>query len=138
MYKMISFILRVICEEFLLVFLALSSLFSFTCEKSIFTLKLRCYERMTVLLYMLTFSVKDTKIKIKLSKKDFHRSQDHNCSPTSNDQAICPKVRTAMEWDVSTVSLKPRVFCLEHAIEVEELLSSRGGANVLAICHSGR
>lgn len=105
---------------------------------------------MTDLLYTLTFSVKDTKIKIKLGKKDLHhadeaslaakksRSPDHNCSPTSNDQAICPKVRTAMEWDISTVSLKPRVFCLEHAIEVEELLSSRGGANVLVICHSGR
>lgn len=32
---------------------------------------------------------------------------------------------------------RPRIFCLEHAIEVEELLSGKGGADVLVICHSG-
>lgn len=35
-------------------------------------------------------------------------------------------------------SLRPRIFCLEHAIQTEELLRSKGGANVLVICHSGK
>ncbi|GFP82865.1 probable lysine-specific demethylase elf6 [Phtheirospermum japonicum] len=46
------------------------------------------------------------------------------------------KVEIAKGSDISSVSLKPRVFCLEHAIEIEKLLSSKGGANVLVICHS--
>lgn len=33
-------------------------------------------------------------------------------------------------------SRRPRIFCLEHAIQTEELLRSKGGANVLVICHS--
>ncbi|KAA8539296.1 hypothetical protein F0562_025988 [Nyssa sinensis] len=32
--------------------------------------------------------------------------------------------------------LRPRIFCLEHAIQIEELLHSKGGVNVLVICHS--
>ncbi|KAK1355478.1 Lysine-specific demethylase se14 [Heracleum sosnowskyi] len=31
---------------------------------------------------------------------------------------------------------RPRIFCLEHAIQVEELLSGKGGADLLVICHS--
>jgi len=32
---------------------------------------------------------------------------------------------------------RPRIFCLQHALEVDELLHSKGGAHVLVICHSG-
>ncbi|KAI3917095.1 hypothetical protein MKX01_003544 [Papaver californicum] len=32
--------------------------------------------------------------------------------------------------------LRPRIFCLEHGLEIEELLQSKGGADVLIICHS--
>lgn len=32
---------------------------------------------------------------------------------------------------------RPRIFCLQHAVEVEELLQHKGGAHVLVICHSG-
>ncbi|EPS66494.1 hypothetical protein M569_08283, partial [Genlisea aurea] len=39
-------------------------------------------------------------------------------------------------WHVSNVSLTPQIFCLEHAIEVEEMLSSKGSVNLLVICHS--
>ncbi|XP_057788783.1 lysine-specific demethylase ELF6 [Salvia miltiorrhiza] len=97
---------------------------------------------------MVEGSTEDAKMKSKLSKKDLHhvvkaslaakksRSSNHDCSPSSNHEAVSPKVKIAMGWDLSNVSLKPRIFCLEHAIEIEELLSSRGGANVLAICHS--
>lgn len=88
----------------------------------------------------------DAKMKLKLSKKDpdhvagAKKSQssaiDH--SPSSNHETASPKAKIAMGWDISNVSLKPRIFCLEHANEIEELLSSKGGANVLVICHSGK
>ncbi|XP_068639777.1 lysine-specific demethylase ELF6-like isoform X1 [Aristolochia californica] len=39
-------------------------------------------------------------------------------------------------WNTSSRILKPRIFCLEHALEVEKLLDSKGGANILIICHS--
>lgn len=42
------------------------------------------------------------------------------------------------EWDASDKSLRPRIFCLQHALEVWELLQREGGAaRVLIICHSG-
>ncbi|KAF8397713.1 hypothetical protein HHK36_016635 [Tetracentron sinense] len=40
-------------------------------------------------------------------------------------------------WNTSNGYLRPRIFCLEHALEIEELLHSKGGVNVLVICHSG-
>ncbi|XP_051121353.1 lysine-specific demethylase ELF6 [Andrographis paniculata] len=45
-------------------------------------------------------------------------------------------VENSKGWNISNVSLRPRIFCLEHAIEIEKLLSSKGGANILVICHS--
>ncbi|XWS75166.1 hypothetical protein CRYUN_Cryun01aG0061600 [Craigia yunnanensis] len=39
-------------------------------------------------------------------------------------------------WDTSNKYLRPRIFCLEHALQVEELLQSKGGAKILVICHS--
>ncbi|KAG8493276.1 hypothetical protein CXB51_010828 [Gossypium anomalum] len=39
-------------------------------------------------------------------------------------------------WDTSNKYLRPRIFCLEHAVQVEELLRSKGGAKMLVICHS--
>lgn len=41
------------------------------------------------------------------------------------------------EWVSSNGFNRPRIFCLQHALEVEELLQCKGGANVLIICHSG-
>ncbi|XP_020573030.1 probable lysine-specific demethylase ELF6 isoform X2 [Phalaenopsis equestris] len=40
------------------------------------------------------------------------------------------------KWDVSNVLLRPRVFCLNHAIEVEELLQNKGGGLMRITCHS--
>ncbi|KAK4435995.1 putative lysine-specific demethylase ELF6 [Sesamum alatum] len=59
-------------------------------------------------------------------------------SPSSSleHDASSLQVKIAKGWNISNVSLKPRIFCLEHAIEIEGLLSSKGGANVLVICHS--
>nr|XP_027189002.1 probable lysine-specific demethylase ELF6 isoform X2 [Cicer arietinum] len=39
-------------------------------------------------------------------------------------------------WNISSKLLKPRIFCLDHAVQVVEMLQSKGGANVLIICHS--
>ncbi|XP_056696344.1 lysine-specific demethylase ELF6 isoform X2 [Spinacia oleracea] len=47
------------------------------------------------------------------------------CRDTNNDGT----------WDTSRF-LRPRIFCLEHAVQIEELLRPRGGANMLVICHS--
>jgi hypothetical protein len=32
---------------------------------------------------------------------------------------------------------RPRLFCLQHALQTEELLQKGGGARALAICHAG-
>ncbi|KAL2601543.1 hypothetical protein AAZX31_10G198000 [Glycine max] len=39
-------------------------------------------------------------------------------------------------WNTSSKFLRPRIFCLEHAVQIFEMLQSKGGANVLIICHS--
>lgn len=41
------------------------------------------------------------------------------------------------KWKTHNGFLRPRIFCLQHALEIEELLQSKGGAHVLIICHSG-
>ncbi|CAA7410568.1 unnamed protein product [Spirodela intermedia] len=41
------------------------------------------------------------------------------------------------EWDTSDRSLRSRIFCLQHALDIWELLQREGGvARVLIICHS--
>nr|XP_016451016.1 PREDICTED: probable lysine-specific demethylase ELF6 [Nicotiana tabacum]XP_016451017.1 PREDICTED: probable lysine-specific demethylase ELF6 [Nicotiana tabacum] len=62
-------------------------------------------------------------------------SQSHNPSHTDN-AALTSKIELQKEWDFCTSSVRPRIFCLEHAIQTEELLHTKGGANVLVICHS--
>ncbi|ESW15723.1 hypothetical protein PHAVU_007G096500 [Phaseolus vulgaris] len=39
-------------------------------------------------------------------------------------------------WDTSSKFFRPRIFCLGHAVQIVEMLQSKGGANVLIICHS--
>ncbi|XP_075515488.1 lysine-specific demethylase ELF6-like [Primulina tabacum] len=55
-------------------------------------------------------------------------------SPLESEAAST--VQITRGWNISNAILKPRIFCLEHAVEIEELLCSKGGANVLVICHS--
>ncbi|XWS15176.1 hypothetical protein CRYUN_Cryun35bG0071800 [Craigia yunnanensis] len=40
-------------------------------------------------------------------------------------------------WDTPNKCLRRQIFCLEQVVQVEELLQSKGGANMLVICHSG-
>lgn len=55
-------------------------------------------------------------------------------SPSESETALT--VEITKRWNISNAFSKPRMFCLEHAMEIEELLCSEGGANVLVICHS--
>ncbi|OVA18043.1 JmjC domain [Macleaya cordata] len=59
-----------------------------------------------------------------------------NISQDPKGLPIHPKGQVGKEWSRSNGFLRPRVFCLEHGLEIEELLHSQGGANVLIICHS--
>ena len=47
-------------------------------------------------------------------------------------------IKSKIDWNANNKFLRPRSFCLEHAVEIVELLQSKGGANVLVICHSGK
>lgn len=57
-------------------------------------------------------------------------------SPPSNNLQIPLFTKFGMGWNTSVKFLRPRIFCLEHAIQIMELLQSKGGANLLVICHS--
>ncbi|XP_027934445.1 probable lysine-specific demethylase ELF6 [Vigna unguiculata] len=39
-------------------------------------------------------------------------------------------------WNTSSKFFRPRIFCLGHAVQIVDMLQSKGGANVLIICHS--
>lgn len=55
----------------------------------------------------------------------------------TKDVPVSSEVTVDKGWNTSSGYLRPRIFCLEHAIQIEEMLQSKGGANVLLICHSG-
>ncbi|CAL4920793.1 unnamed protein product [Urochloa decumbens] len=42
----------------------------------------------------------------------------------------------AVNWNTSSTFARPRIFCLQHALEIEELLEGKGGVRALFICHS--
>lgn len=61
--------------------------------------------------------------------------------PSLDGHSISPRnvaVNLEGKQDAYNKFLRPHVFCLEHAIQTEELLRARGGAKVLIICHSGQ
>ncbi|CAK9174843.1 unnamed protein product [Ilex paraguariensis] len=68
------------------------------------------------------------------SVKDKSPVSDH--SPSLKDLTVTSEGKFEKGWNTSSGFLRPRIFCLEHAIQIEELLHSKGGANVLVICHS--
>ncbi|KAK4489652.1 hypothetical protein RD792_005464 [Penstemon davidsonii] len=72
----------------------------------------------------------DATNKAKLNKTDSCHLKE------ASSVAEISKVDVSKKWNTSDIFLKPRIFCLEHAIQIENLLSSKGGANILVICHS--
>uniref|UniRef100_I1P7M7 JmjC domain-containing protein n=1 Tax=Oryza glaberrima TaxID=4538 RepID=I1P7M7_ORYGL len=41
-----------------------------------------------------------------------------------------------ISWNTGCAFARPRIFCLQHALEIEELLASKGGVHALIICHA--
>ncbi|PSS33399.1 Lysine-specific demethylase, partial [Actinidia chinensis var. chinensis] len=63
-------------------------------------------------------------------------STSHDPSPPPKDLPVSSEAKFEKGWSASRGFLRPRIFCMEHAIQIEEMLHSKGGANVLVICHS--
>lgn len=59
---------------------------------------------------------------------------DHSLPPENLPISLITKFN--IEQSTSCGFLRPRVFCLEHAVQIEELLRPKGGADMLVICHS--
>nr|XP_043632559.1 probable lysine-specific demethylase ELF6 [Erigeron canadensis] len=60
-----------------------------------------------------------------------------NGKDLSLDASTCSsKQNVEIGWNMSNGYLRPRIFCLEHAGKVEEMLESMGGAKLLILCHS--
>ncbi|KAE8647302.1 hypothetical protein Csa_002996 [Cucumis sativus] len=68
--------------------------------------------------------------------KDAHCSSvpDVNCLSENLSVASVPKFENG--WNAFSKFLRPRSFCLQHAVDIVELLQKKGGANILVICHS--
>lgn len=65
-----------------------------------------------------------------------------NITVTGHDVTQAHGVETEMVdvdkmWNMCNGYLRPRIFCLEHASKIIDLLDSMGGAKLLIICHSG-
>lgn len=58
------------------------------------------------------------------------------CSMEGSVSGSQPITRLKKGWNSSNNFLRPRVFCLEHAVQTEEILQSIGGAVMMVICHS--
>lgn len=52
------------------------------------------------------------------------------------DLSVPSITKSSRIWNTSNKYLRPRIFCLEHAGQIEEMLRSKGGADILVICHS--
>ncbi|KAL0557273.1 hypothetical protein IC582_005799 [Cucumis melo] len=68
--------------------------------------------------------------------KDAHCSSvpDVTCLSENLSVASVPKFENG--WNAFSKFLRPRSFCLQHAVDIVELLQKKGGANILVICHS--
>ncbi|KAM1268831.1 hypothetical protein ACFX13_001133 [Malus domestica] len=59
-----------------------------------------------------------------------------NVTPPSNAPLIPSTAKLKKGWNTVNKFLRPRSFCLDHAVEIVDLLQCKGGANMLVICHS--
>ncbi|KAJ6772994.1 LYSINE-SPECIFIC DEMETHYLASE [Salix koriyanagi] len=57
-------------------------------------------------------------------------------APVSDPSVSLKDLPVPTGWNTSRKFSRPRIFCLEHGVQIEELLQSKGGANMLIICHS--
>ncbi|KAL4332380.1 hypothetical protein GQ457_07G018520 [Hibiscus cannabinus] len=63
-------------------------------------------------------------------------SHDVDISLPSKDLPLPSITKFSEGWNTCNKYLRPRIFCLEHAVQVNELLQSKGGAKIMVICHS--
>lgn len=56
----------------------------------------------------------------------------------AQENMTLPSEKSDREWNTSSRYIRPRIFCLEHTIELQRLLRSRGGLKFLVICHKGK
>ncbi|GAB4836436.1 hypothetical protein Ancab_001348 [Ancistrocladus abbreviatus] len=73
-------------------------------------------------------------ITVEVSKSMQQESCDLHGTIEEFVSALVTKVEE--RWSTCDGFLRPRIFCLEHAVQIEELLRLKGGANMLVICHS--
>ncbi|PNT78184.1 hypothetical protein BRADI_1g74997v3 [Brachypodium distachyon] len=52
------------------------------------------------------------------------------------DSQVVKSCADSIDWNVTSAFVRPRIFCLQHALEIEELLEGKGGSHALIICHS--
>ncbi|KAJ1403106.1 Zinc finger C2H2-type [Sesbania bispinosa] len=55
---------------------------------------------------------------------------------SANDSPDQSLIKCNKCWNTSSKFFRPRIFCLEHAVQIVDMLQCKGGANVLIICHS--
>jgi hypothetical protein len=60
--------------------------------------------------------------------------QSQTCDIDAQASDNCEKT---INWNTNCTFTRPRIFCLQHALEIEEFLEGKGGVHALIICHSG-
>ncbi|XP_047316198.1 probable lysine-specific demethylase ELF6 [Impatiens glandulifera] len=55
---------------------------------------------------------------------------------SKEDSGISSGSNYKKKWNTCSRFFRPRFLCLEHAVQVQELLHSKGGTNILVTCHS--
>ncbi|XP_019428053.1 PREDICTED: probable lysine-specific demethylase ELF6 isoform X2 [Lupinus angustifolius] len=84
------------------------------------------------------------KLTVELFPVDHHLVQDSSPNSTASlHSSVSTKESSNLSlkafdkhWNASSKFLRPRIFCLEHAVQIVNMLQCKGGANVLIICHS--
>ncbi|WCJ19298.1 Lysine-specific demethylase JMJ705 [Euphorbia peplus] len=74
------------------------------------------------------------------STEIFSAEDPGNCHssaiPDESIRCSIPDLEVPTGWNNSNKCMRPRIFCLEHGLQIKELLRSKGGANRRIICHS--
>ncbi|XP_065872934.1 lysine-specific demethylase ELF6 [Euphorbia lathyris] len=75
-----------------------------------------------------------------LVQEGYGAEKPENCHssaiPDGSIRCSIPDLEVPTGWNNSNKFLRPRIFCLEHGLQIKELLRSKGGANRRIICHS--
>jgi hypothetical protein len=74
----------------------------------------------------------------KISSGGLHTESSKQTGRDDIDVQAVESCADTTNWNITSAFARPRIFCLQHALEIEELLEGKGGAHSLIICHSGR